>query len=173
MVLAGLLIALVLFIFLWPSQLPPLPIVLNNGLVYCNKFENSEQLKYLSDDRNGTPASAILLDGIDDYVLTKDSAINVKNDFSFCLWLKRLPRSKDQVVFQKGENCPDGSPHFVGSSFEVGILANGHLRTTLIAQGGTHMNEYLIMESEKAVPNSKWTFVSIRYSNSTINRSIN
>ena len=166
-ILLVLTLVLSLFIFLWPSQLPPLPSILNNGLVYSNKFESAEQSQLLSDDRNGAPASALLLDGIDDYVLIEDSSINLKNDFSFCLWAKPLPSNKEQVIFLKGENCPDGSPHFVGISFEVRMLASGHLRTTIVAQGGTHMSEYLVVESEKAVPKSKWTFVSIDYSNST------
>jgi hypothetical protein len=162
-VLSVLILILSLFIFLWPSQQSSLTEILNSGLIYTNTFDNPAGAQQLSDDRNGKPSSAFLFDGIDDFVL-KDS-INIKNDFSFCFWLKPLPSDKDQMLFLKGENCPDGSPHFVGVSFAVWIQPNGKLSTKIVATGGNHTDEFLTMESEKSVRKFQWTFVSIRYDN--------
>lgn len=163
--LIAIILAQALIIFLWPAR-PLLPDILDNGLIYSNKFDNVQGSNHVSVDRGGGQVSALLLNGTNDYVLSEENLINITTDFTFGFWLKPLANHQEQVILMKGEICPDGSPHFVGMSFVVEIQANNKLGVRIIAGGGTHMDEHLAMESEKSVPKFQWTFISITYDNS-------
>jgi hypothetical protein len=124
-------------------------------------------IRQLSPDRKGVPFSALKLNGSGEYFPFSTPAGNLTDDFSFSFWAHISETGKEQTLFQKGENCPDGDADYKGMSYEVILLADGRLAMKLFAPPGNYNDEFIQFNSNNPVPIHQWILIVITFDHSS------
>ncbi len=109
----------------------------------------------LTIDREGHPFSALNLNGKDNFVLMDSSAGSLSNTFSLCFWVMPKDSSRQQTIFQKGENCPRPDLSDNGYSYQVAIGSNGKLSMTIFNSDG----KFARYDVSESLVVDQWSFV--------------
>lgn len=111
-------------------------------------------------DRFSREDNAYQFNGASDFIEFK-KGLNVKSDFSFCFWIFPEDNSKEQMLFSKGEDCPDGNLNYKGSAYSISLLANGMLSGRVVAPNGNHADEDIRFTSKVPLKLNKWSCVAV------------
>lgn len=127
----------------------------------------------------GIGRSALRFDGVDDYIEVLQG-LNFEQEFTYCSWIK--PESSacvgnGQLLFQKGQYCPDGNPNYQGLSYSVGLggqytgayTSSGcdFLGVTVIEPNGNFFDDRIIATSlEPIVPDNDY-LLCVSYQNTS------
>lgn len=131
-------------------------------------------------DRKGRANSAIQFDGKDDFI-TIPFGLNFAADFSIAFWMKydnHVGSSNAQVLFAKGEGCPDGNPNYEGTSYMFGIGAEylgckesgeeDHLNGRAVETGGNFFDDRIVATTQVAeIAPDEWFFIVWSYNAAT------
>ena len=140
---------------------------LNNGLVAYYSFNDGTAVdSSMSQNHgilNGAPSQApgiicgaLSFDGVDDFV-TIPTGLNFNQDFTISFWIK--PYSLGTIV-NKGENCPNESPNYLGHSYSLGLGAKydgcydfintsfNHFNTVIVEPDGNFFNDRIFLTTE-------------------------